>query len=72
MTGEFFSKAIVVFLTLGLLQELRVTLRNDLLQITPSVFQSFHGEPSVWVGSDFETLDFGIESSQRFEINLGR
>ena len=37
--------------------EARHMYHNDLLQIASSVFQIFHGKPSIWVGSYFDFDD---------------
>ena len=72
VTGKLLAEAVVVFLTLGFLQQLGIAFRNDLLQVAPSILKGFHGEPGVRVWSNFEALDLTIQGGKRFEIHLSR
>ena len=72
VAGKLLAQAVVVLLTLGLLQQLGVAFRDDLLQVAPRVLQRLHGEPGVRIGAHLEALDVSIQRRQRLKVHLRR
>lgn len=71
MLSELATQLVVAFLASRFALQLVIALANNLLQVAPSVFQRFHGEPCVRVWSYSKLFDATIQVSQLAEILLG-
>lgn len=54
MLSELLPELIILLLPLSLLAQLNVTFRDNLLQVTPGLFKSFHVEPGVGIRTDIK------------------
>ena len=66
--GILLSQVVILLLPDCLLSKLSFALLDDLLQISPGLFQCFHCEPGVWIRSNIKALDLSIQLLQWLKI----
>ncbi len=69
--NKFKKYLVILLLPDSLLCQFTVSFLDDLLEVSPGVFQSLHGEPGVGVLANVKALDPLVKLSQRLKVDAG-